>query len=58
MDLARPDVIDNRRREIAVDGLLLFYGAAIDTTVVSVLVSINTELDGRFWNPTRYTSAK
>ena len=39
MDLARPDVLDNRRLEIVADGLPLFHGAqfAIDTTVVSVL---------------------
>ena len=39
IDLARPDVLDNRRLEIVADGLPLFHGAqlAIDTTVVSVL---------------------
>ena len=39
MDLARPDVPDNRRLEIVAEGLPLFHGAqlAIDTTVVSVL---------------------
>ena len=39
MDLARPDVMDQRRLEIVADGLPLFHGAqlAIDTTVVSVL---------------------
>ena len=39
LDLARPDVLDNRRLEIVADGLSLFHGAqlAIDTTVVSVL---------------------
>ena len=39
MDLARPDVMDQRRFEIVADGLPLFHGAqlAIDTTVVSVL---------------------
>ena len=35
VDLARPDVLDNRRLEIVADGLLLFHGAqlAIDTRV-------------------------
>ena len=39
MDLARPDVMDNRRLEIVADGLPLFHGAqlAVDATVVSVL---------------------
>ena len=40
MDLARPNVLDNRRVEIVADGgLPLFMGAqlAVDTTIVSVL---------------------
>ena len=39
MDLARPNVLVNRRVEIVVDGLPLFVGAqlAVDTTIVSVL---------------------
>ena len=44
MDLARPDVLDNRRLEIVADGLPLFHGAqlAIDTTMVSLLIRDGT----------------
>ena len=39
MDLARPNILDNRRLEIVADGLPLFMGAqfAVDTTIVSIL---------------------
>ena len=60
MDIVAPNQLDERRIEVLVDGLPLFHGAQVDTTLVSALrrrtrlVVLAAEVGGRWSQETAH----